>query len=156
LRPLRPGHEPGTWRAPQALTEAGLLAVIDPAEVVDLDRPVYSAEGEAGTRLRNGYALRRFNLDLADRVEEAIARDRLPLVMGGCGGILLGALGGARRLGPFSLIHVDGHSDFRYPGNYDAQKVLGSVAGMDLALATRRGEALLTEWPGVPAPLIPD
>jgi arginase len=25
LRPLRPGHEPGTWRAPQALTDAGLL-----------------------------------------------------------------------------------------------------------------------------------
>ena len=24
LRPLRPGHEPGTWQAPQALTEAGV------------------------------------------------------------------------------------------------------------------------------------
>jgi arginase len=33
---------------------------------------------------------------------------------------------------------------------------LGAVAGMDLALATGRGEALLTEWPGVPAPLVPD
>jgi arginase len=156
LRPLRSGHVPGTWRAPQALTEAGLLAVIDPVEVVDLDRPVYSAEGEAGTRLRNGHTLRRFNLDLADRVEEAIARDRFPLVIGGDCAILLGALAGARRLGPLSLVHVDGHSDFRHPGNYDAEKVPGSVAGMDLALATGRGEAVLTAWPGVPAPLIPD
>ena len=29
LRPLRPGHEPGTWRAPAALFEAGLLDVFD-------------------------------------------------------------------------------------------------------------------------------
>ena len=27
---------------------------------------------------------------------------------------------------------------------------------MDLALATGRGEKLLTEWPNVPAPLVPD
>ena len=31
-----------------------------------------------------------------------------------------------------------------------------AVAGMDLALATGRGDPLMTEWPGVPAPLVPD
>lgn len=70
--------------------------------------------------------------------------------------MLLGALAGRRRLGPLSLLHVDGHSDFRHPGNYDPSASLGAVSGMDLALATGRGETLLTEWPGVPVPLVPD
>ena len=43
--------------------------------------------------------------------------------------ILLGALAGARRHGPLSLVHVDGHSDFRHPGNYDSAAQLGAVAG---------------------------
>lgn len=156
LRPLRPGHVPGTWRAPQALTEAGLPEAIQPVETVDMDRPRYSAEPEPGTMLRNGHTLRRFNLDLADKVEAAASRDRFPLVVGGDCGVLLGALAGRRRAGPLSLIHVDGHSDFRHPANYDAANVLSAVAGMDLALATGRGDPLMTDWPGVPTPLVPD
>jgi arginase len=156
LRPLRPGHEPGTWRAPQALTGAGLVAALEPSEVVDLDRPTYRAEAEPGTMLRNGHSLRRFNLELADRVEEAAARGRFALVLGGDCAVLVGALAGQRRSGPLSLIHVDGHSDFRHPGNYDAGNVPGAVAGMDLAVATGRGDPLMTDWPGVPTPLVPD
>jgi arginase len=156
LRPLRPGHEPGAWRAPQALTEAGLIEAIAPAVVVDLERPIYHAEAEPGTMLRNGHSLRRFNLELADRVADAVAANRFPLIIGGDCGILLGALAGRRRSGRLSLIHVDGHSDFRNPANYDAANALSAVAGMDLALATGRGDPLMTEWPGVPAPLVPD
>jgi arginase len=156
LRPLRPGHVPGTWRAPDVLTEAGLVEALDPARVIDLPRPVYSTEPQPGTRLRNGPAIRTFNLALADLVETAIRAGEFPIVIGGDCSILLGALAGARRMSPLSLVHVDGHSDFRHPGNYDAAASLGAVAGMDLALATGRGEALLTNWPGVPAPLVPD
>jgi arginase len=156
LRPLRPGHEPGTWRAPQALTDAGLVETIAPAEIVDMERPAYHAEAEPGTMLRNGHSLRRFNLALADHVEDASRRDLVPFVVGGDCGILLGALAGRRRIGPLSLIHVDGHSDFRNPANYDAANTLSAVAGMDLALASGRGDALMTEWPGVAAPLVPD
>jgi arginase len=54
------------------------------------------------------------------------------------------------RLGSLSPIHVDGHSDFRRPGNYDSAAALGAVAGMDLALATGRGEALLIDRPALP------
>jgi arginase len=156
LRPLRPGHEPGTWRAPQALTDAGLVDAVDPVEIVDLERPVYSAEAEPGTMLRNGHTLRRFNLELADRIEQAAAQGQFPLIVGGDCAVLIGALAGRRRQGPLSLIHVDGHSDFRHPGNYDAKAMLSAVAGMDLALATGRGDPLMTDWPGVPAPLVPD
>jgi arginase len=156
LRPLRPGHEPGTWRAPQALSDAGLIEAIAPAVIVDLERLPYHHEAEAGTMLRNGNSLRRFNLELADRVAEAVAAGRFPLVVGGDCGVLLGALAGRRRSGPLSLIHVDGHSDFRNPANYDAANVLSAVAGMDLALATGRGDLLMTDWPGAPAPLVAD
>jgi arginase len=156
LRPLRPGHEPGTWRAPQALSDAGLVEAVGPAAIIDLARPTYRADPELGTLLRNGHTLRRFNLKLADKIEQAAAEGQFPLVVGGDCAVLLGALAGLRRSGPLSLIHVDGHSDFRHPGNYDATTIQSAVAGMDLALATGRGDPLMTQWPGVPAPLVPD
>ncbi|WP_457152451.1 arginase family protein [Mesorhizobium sp. P5_C1] len=156
LRPLRPGHVPGTWRAPQALSEAGLVKVVAPAKVVDLERPAYGTEPQPGTRLRNGPAIRRFNLELAEFVAATIGQGEFPLIVGGDCSILLGALAAARRSGPLALVHVDGHSDFRHPGNYDADATLGSAAGMDLALATGRGEPLLTEWPGIAGPLVAD
>jgi arginase len=118
LRPPRPGHEPGTWRAPEVLVSAGLEAGLRPASTLELARPSYDFEAQPGTRLRNGRTLHQFNELVADA--------------------------------------VDGHSDFRHPGNYDADAVLGAVAGMDLALATGRGEALLTDWDGRPGPLVPD
>lgn len=121
-----------------------------------MERPPYSAEPQPGTRLRNGHALRAFNLLLADHVDDAVSAGAFPLVIGGDCSILLGAVAGARRRGPLSLVHIDGHSDFRHPGNYDPGSTLGAVAGMDLALATGRGEALMTEWPGIEPPLVPD
>jgi arginase len=53
-------------------------------------------------------------------------------------------------------VHVDGHDDFYHPGNYDTARRLGAVAGMDLALASGRGEDLLTAWPQVGKPLAED
>jgi arginase len=69
---------------------------------------------------------------------------------------LLGCLLGARRVGRCGLVHVDGHRDFFHPGNYDTASRLGSAAGMDLALATGRGETLLTRWPTIGLPLVRD
>jgi arginase len=54
------------------------------------------------------------------------------------------------------LVHVDGHSDFAQAKSYATPQTLGAAAGMDLALASGRGEALLTEWPGVVGPLAAD
>lgn len=156
LRPLRPGHVPGTWRGPKALSQAGLVEMLAPVRIVDLDRPAYSTELEPGTRLRNGHAIRSFNLELAAAVADALGRRQWPLVIGGDCSVLLGALAAARRSGPVALVHVDGHSDFRHPGNYDVNAAPGSAAGMDLAIATGRGEPLLTDWPGVAGSLVAD
>ena len=38
------------------------------------------------------------------------------------------------------------YSDFYHPGNYDPASRLGTASGMDLALATGRGEPLLALW----------
>ncbi|CDL80516.1 arginase family protein [Xenorhabdus szentirmaii] len=46
--------------------------------------------------------------------------------------------------------------DYRHPDNYDTQQMVGAVAGMDLALATGRGETLLTDWPDIESPLVPE
>ncbi|MGW0962621.1 arginase family protein [Streptomyces gelaticus] len=156
LRPPAPGREPGTWRAPQALLSAGLEARLRPDRVVELDRPPYAFDAQPATRIRNGVTIREQTLRLGDAVQAALAASRFAVVLGGDCSIVLGCLLGARRDGRCGLVHLDGHSDFRHPGNYDAGSSLGSAAGMDLALATGRGELLLTHWPAVGRPLVAD
>jgi arginase len=150
LRPLRRGHVPGAWRGPAALERAGLAKALRVDEVIRLARPDYSLEEPKGSRIRNGPELRRFNERLSEVVRSALRRRGFPIVVGGDCSILLGCLAGTRALGEVGLIHVDGHSDFSHPGNYDTSSRLGSAAGMDLALATGRGEPLLASWQGKP------
>lgn len=156
LRPPGPGHEPGAWKAPAAFLAGGLGARLTPARVVELPRPPYAFDEQPGTRIRNGLAIREHALTLADAVGDALAASRSPVVLGGDCSIMLGCLVGARRSGRCGLVHVDGHCDFFHPGNYDTASRLGSAAGMDLALATGRGEPLLTHWPDITPPLVPD
>ena len=99
--------------------------------------------------------MRAFNLEVAAAVSDVVRQGEFALVVGGDCSILLGALAGARVTGSLSLVHVDGHSDFRHPGNHDFAEP-GAAAGMDLALATGRGDPLGTEWPGIVGPLVAD
>src|SRR5437867_8260870 len=149
LRPTESGGQPGTWRAPQVLTDAGLARALDAEEIIPLGRPTYEFEAQAGTRIRNGLSIRAFSLQLSEKVRDILKRHRFPVVIGGDCSILLGSLHGMRRAGGQGLVHIDGHSDFFHPGNYDTATRLGSAAGMDLALASGRGELLLTDWPDI-------
>jgi arginase len=78
------------------------------------------------------------------------------VVVGGDCSVLLGALLGSRLAGGRGLVHVDGHSDFTQAKSYATPQTLGAVAGMDLAIASGRGEPLLTEWPEIGTPLAQD
>jgi arginase len=156
LRPTESDGQPGTWRAPQVLMDAGLARAMDAEEIVPLERPTYEFEAQSGTRIRNGLAIRAFSLQLSEKVREILIRHRFPVVIGGDCSILLGGLHGMRRAGGRGLVHIDGHSDFFHPGNYDTAKRLGAAAGMDLALASGRGELLLTDWPEIGKPLASD
>ena len=150
------GMEPGTWQAPAALMAAGLQRIVQARSVVQLPCPPYETREQSGTRIRNGRTLREFSLALARSVRTVLGAGGFPLVIGGDCSILLGCLYGLRLAGGQGLIHIDGHSDFYHPGNYDTSHRLGSAAGMDLALATGRGEPLLTQWPGLDGPLAKD
>jgi arginase len=150
------GAQPGTWKMPQVLLNAGLARAIGASRLDTVARIPYHNEPQIGTRIRNGNSIRSFSLDLAHKVSNALRAGEFPVVLGGDCSVLLGALLGARWAGGRGLIHVDGHSDFFHPGNYDTKVRLGSVAGRDLALATGRGEVLLTQWPGIDGPLVKD
>lgn len=159
LNPLYKGHTPGTFRAPSVLMQYGLDKIFSHCEFVTVPCPEYSPEDEPGTDILNGHKLRKLNLQLADEVEAAHRRNLKPVVIGGDCAILPGALLGSRRnLGQLALVHIDGHSDFRHPGNWTREPGAqpGAAAGMDLALVTGRGESLLTVWPGIEGPLVQD
>lgn len=155
LRPEK-GRQPGTWRAPQVLMDAGLADAVQATQVVRLERPAYQFDAQPGTRIRNGQTMRAFSLRLADKVSGLLQAHEFPVVIGGDCSVLLGSLYGSRLAGGRGLVHVDGHSDFSHPGNYDTTKVLGAAAGMDLALASGRGEPVMTTWPEVGTPLASD
>ena len=148
---LRPenGQQPGTWRAPQVLMDAGLRDALDAVAAYRLERPLYQVDAQRGTRIRNGNTIRAFSLALAAKVKDILAVHGFPVVIGGDCSVLLGSLLGLRQAGGRGLVHVDGHSDFAQEKSYATPQTLGSAAGMDLALATGRGETLLTDWPEV-------
>lgn len=150
LRPPDVGHQPGTWRAPQALMVAGLASATGASEVLPLQPPTYDFDAQPGTRIRNGKTIHAFSLKLSDLVRRVLEQGSFPLVIGGDCSILLGNLYGLRRWGGRGLVHVDGHSDFYQMSDQDAGR-LGAAAGMDLALASGRGEALLSDWSGAGA-----
>jgi len=145
LRPPRPGTVPGTSKAPEALREAGLherfsaagardAGVVLPGRYVDDD-----ATRSAG-RVRNERALVEHSRRLARRLDEVLEAGDAPLVLGGDCSILLGAGLALSRRGGSGLVHLDGHTDFRHPGNSEA---CASVAGEDLAAAVG------LHWPAI-------
>ncbi|MCO1578281.1 arginase family protein [Crossiella sp. SN42] len=154
LRPPAPGTVPGCAKAPGALRDAGLLSRLGARDAGCLVPPRYDrgdwqeGDGVFHAPLIAGYARR-----LADRVDAIHERGELPLVLGGECSIALGPmLALRRRSGRYGLAYVDGHSDFRHPGNSDR---VGAAGGEALALVTGRGQPDLTDLDGL-RPLVAD
>jgi arginase len=145
LRPPRPGSTPGTSKAPEALREAGLFralmedGAID-AGVVLSGRYVADDEVRPAGRVRNQEAIIDHARRLADRVSRILDAGYAPLIVGGDCSILVGVGLALSRRGRLGLIHVDGHTDFRHPGNSDD---CASVAGEDLAAS------IGLHWPAI-------
>lgn len=137
LRPPEPGSVPGTAKAPEALREAGLYrrlasaagavdgGTVLPGRYRDDWRP-----GEA--RLRNQEALLEHSARLAGRIGATVTRGSTPLVLGGDCSLLIAAGQALAARGRYGLVHLDGHTDFRHPGN---SAECASLAGEDLAAA---------------------
>lgn len=145
LRPPQRGSVPGAAKAPEALREAGLHARLAARGAVDdgvvlPGRYVDDDHNRPPGHVRNQAALIDHSRRLAARITGALDGGRAPLVIGGDCAVLLGAGMASAPRGGIGLVHVDGHTDFRHPGNSDAS---ASVAGEALAAAIGR------HWPAI-------
>jgi arginase len=143
LRPPAPTSVPGCAKAPEALREAGLHRRL--AELGAEDRGVvlsgrYADDATPGS-LRNGDAIVEHARRLAERIDLLRADGLAPLILGGDCSILVAAGLSLRRApGRYGLVHLDGHTDFRNPGNSEQ---CASLAGEDLAAAVG------LHWPSI-------
>ncbi|WP_371686204.1 arginase family protein [Micromonospora sp. 15K316] len=151
LRPPTPSSVPGCAKAPGALRHQGLLARLRARDAGHLTPPRYDpGDWRPGDGVCHAREISAYSAALADRIGEIIDRSEFPLVLGGDCSVLLGSALAMHRLGEavggrIGLVFVDGHSDFRHPGN---ASYVGAAAGEDLALVTGRGQADLAAIEG--------
>ena len=136
LAPPRPGAEPGCRGLASALRDQGIVGRIGAKDSGGVTPHPYSPDVDPATGVQSGEALRTFSMELARTVEAFVREGSFPLVLGGDCGILVGNMLALRRIGRFGLAFLDGHLDFRHPGNAE---LVGAAAGADLALVTGRG-----------------
>ncbi|MFF4807909.1 arginase family protein [Micromonospora chersina] len=151
LRPPTSTSVPGCGKAPGALRDHGLLARLRARDAGCLTPPRYDpGEWRPGDGVCHAREISGYSVALADRIGAIIDRGEFPLVLGGDCSVLLGSALAMHRLGEavggrVGLVFVDGHSDFRHPGN---ASYVGAAAGEDLALVTGRGQADLAAIEG--------
>jgi arginase len=145
---LRPA---GVEYLPEALRAAGLMERLNADYAGRVSPLPYNSVRDKVTLLLNPDSIKRFSLQLADRVFSVIHSRRYPIVLGGDCSILIGNLLALRRLGRYGLFFIDGHADFYQP----EASLTGEVADMDLAIVSGRGPDVLTDVDGL-KPLVLD
>ncbi|MFH8344409.1 arginase family protein [Streptomyces sp. NPDC018045] len=150
LRPPAPGTVPGCHKLAGALREQGLLRRLGALEGGVLTPPRYDLGGwREGEGDFHAAAIAEYTRRLATRVAAHVRDGEFPVLLGGDCSILLGAALGLRRTGRYGIVHLDGHSDFRHPGNTDRNGPVGAAAGEGAAQITGRGQADLTGIDGL-------
>ena len=134
----------GVETLPDALLAAGLAERLGARRAGRVEPPAYDHERDPETLLLNPRGIAAYAVALADAVGAVIDRGELPVVLGGDCSILLGNLLALRRRGRYGLLFLDGHADFYQP----EAEPNGEAASMELALATGRGPAVVTDIEG--------
>ena len=134
----------GVETLPDALLAAGLAERLGARRAGRVEPPAYDRERDPETLLLNPRGIADYAVALADAVGAVIDRGEFPVVLGGDCSILLGNLLALRRRGRYGLLFLDGHADFYQP----EAEPNGEAASMDLALATGRGPAVVTDIEG--------
>jgi arginase len=151
LRPPTETSVPGCAKAPGALRDHDLVARLAARDAGCLTPPRYDpGDWRPGDGVCHAEQIAAYSVALADRIGSIIDAGEFPVVLGGDCSILLGSALAMHRQGEvvggrIGLVFVDGHSDFRHPGN---ASYVGAAAGEDLALATGRGQADLAGLEG--------
>jgi arginase len=135
----------------EALLAAGLAERLGARRAGRVEPLPYEPERDPETLLLNPHAIAAYSIALADAVGAVVDRGEFPVVLGGDCSILLGNLLALRRRGRYGLLFLDGHADFYQP----EAEPNGEAASMDLALATGRGPAVVTDIEGR-CPLVRD
>ncbi|WP_371575202.1 arginase family protein [Streptomyces sp. NBC_01314] len=147
LRPPAPGTVPGCHKLAGALREQGIVRRLGALEGGVVVPPRYDrGDWQEGDGVFNAAAIASYTRRLADRIERHVRAGELPVVLGGDCSIQLGASLALRRIGRYGLVAIDASADFRHPGNSDR---VGAAGGEELALATGRGQADLTDLEGL-------
>jgi arginase len=144
----------GVETLPDALMRAGLMARLGAhARHAGRVEPeaAYDPTQDPVTLTLNARAIASYSLALADTVGSVIDRGEFPVVLGGDCSIVLGDLLALKRRGRYGLLFIDGHADFYQP----EANPNGEAASMDLAFATGRGPAIVTNLEGR-GPLVDD
>lgn len=150
LRPPAPGVVPGCYKLAGALRDQGLLRRLGAREGGVVVPPRYDpGEWKEGEGDFHAAPLAAYTRRLAARVEGHVRGGDFPVVLGGDCSILLGAALALRRLGRYGVVHLDGHGDFRHPGNTEVSGPVGAAAGEGLAQITGRGQSDLTDLDGL-------
>ncbi|GIM91551.1 arginase family protein [Paractinoplanes toevensis] len=151
LRPPTATSVPGCAKAPGALRDHGLLTRLHARDAGCLTPPRYDpGDWRPGDGVAHAEQIAAYSRALADRIGGILDAGEFPVILGGDCSILLGSGLAMHRLGEavggrIGLVFVDGHSDFRHPGN---ASYVGAAAGEDLALVTGRGQPDLASIEG--------
>ena len=134
----------GVETLPDVLLGAGLAERLGARRAGRIAPPAYDPERDPETLLLNPRGIADYAVALADAVGAVVDRGEFPVVLGGDCSILLGNLLALRRRGRYGLLFLDGHADFYQP----EAEPNGEAASMELALATGRGPAVVTDIEG--------
>jgi len=134
----------GVELLPDALLAAGFGERLQARHSGRVEPPPYDARRDPQTMLLNPRGIASYSVALADVVGRAIDDGELPIVLGGDCSIMLGCLLALRRRGRYGLLFLDGHADFYQP----EAEPNGEAASMELALATGRGPAIVSDLEG--------
>ncbi|HYN92262.1 MAG TPA: arginase family protein [Pilimelia sp.] len=151
LRPPTETSVPGCAKAPGALRDHDLLERLGARDAGCLTPPRYDPGGwRPGDGVCHAAAIAAYSRRLADRLGAIIDGAEFPVVLGGDCSILIGSALAMHRLGEavggrVGLVYVDGHSDFRHPGN---AAYVGAAAGEGLAIVTGRAQGDLAAIEG--------
>ncbi|MFH8407489.1 arginase family protein [Streptomyces sp. NPDC018019] len=150
LRPPAPGTVPGCYKLAGALREQGLLRRLGALEGGVVVPPRYDlGDWREGDGDFNAAAIADYTRRLAARVETHVRAGEFPVLLGGDCSILLGAALALRRTGRYGVAYLDGHADFRHPGNTGRSGPVGAAAGEGTAQITGRGQPDLTGIDGL-------